>query len=606
MTFSRGGSARDNAVGILLVHGYLGRPADLAKLEAALARRYGTDAVTNLCLPAHDNSASPPFDEAAFLSVLATAIDRQRSAGRKLVLLGHSTGGTLLLAEIARRLTTDPASLDALRLLVLCATPPLIDLGYAQRWAEHTAGQENLLHDVGALVSLINRLARHGPIAVPAPVLLLHGEDDELVPVAAAGLWREKRLDGPLRQLRIAGARHHLFTGEKSGMAIDAVCRAVDDAIRPRAAECSATRRLLFGMMPELRSFLSSWPDSASHVDASPAAHRARGEAFRPGMIAGAEPTIANIEITTRCNLGCPACARTQLKVKSRFMPREEFARMLEHLPHACRIVLVGLGEPLLHPEIVDFIRLAVAAGRRVGLVTNAMLLDAEMAEALCRSGLAAITFSLDAVDQAIAERIRPGSEMARISENIQRFSAIRRRLGVAISTAAFTALTGDTVVEFEAIVDFSAEHELDALMVSDLNFPSNQARSLHHTQSPEQRGTIRRALKRAVARRLPVLSVHGLEEFALDRQYLDYLLLRGENIAARATRHTHCLSPWQSIPVNVDGNLTLCDCQPEAVIGNIHHDGVGAWWNGPAMIRHRDRMLSDNPPEACLACPRF
>jgi len=234
------------------------------------------------------------------------------------------------------------------------------------------------------------------------------------------------------------------------------------------------------------------------------------------------------------------------------------------------------------------------------------MLLDAEMAEALCRSGLAAITFSLDAVDQAIAERIRPGSEMARFSENIGRFSATRRRLGVAISTAAFTALTGDTVVEFEAIVDFSAEHELDALMVSDLNFPSNQARSLHHTLSPEQRGTIRRALRRAAARRLPVLSVHGLEEFALDRQYLDYLLLRGENIAARATRHTHCLSPWQSIPVNVDGNLTLCDCQPEAVIGNIHHDGVGAWWNGHAMIRHRDRMLSDKPPEACLACPRF
>lgn len=593
-------------VGIVLVHGYLGRPADLTALESALARRYGNDAVTSLCLPGHGTAGSPPFDEAAFLAALATTIDAQRSAGRQLVLLGHSTGGTLLLAEIARRLAADPASLEALRLLVLCATPPVIDLGYAQRWAEPTAGQESHLHDVGALISLVNRLARRGPIAVPAPVLLLHGEEDELVPVSTAGLWRENRLDAPLRLLRVAGARHHLFASESAQIAIDAVCRAVEDAVHRPDAKTAAAQRQLFDMEPGLETFLSFWPDSARHIAASPAAHRARGDAFKPRLTADASPTVANIEITTRCNLGCPACARTQLKVKSRFMSRDDFTRALEHLPHAYRIVLVGLGEPLMHPEVVDFIELAVAAGRRVGLVTNAMLLDADLAEALCRSGLSAITFSLDAVDQAVADRIRTGSDMARISENIGTFGAIRRRLGTAIGTSAFTALTADTVDEFEAIVDFAADHELDALMVSDLNFPANQARALHGSLSQEQRATIRRALKHAVARRLPVLSVHGLEEFALDRQYLDYLVPRGKHIAARATRHTHCLSPWQSIPVNVDGNLTICDCQPDTVIGDIHHDSVSAWWNGDEMLEHRRRMLGDNPPEACLACPRF
>ncbi len=596
----------DSTVGIVLVHGYRGRPADLATLETALASRYGTEAVTNVCLPAHGTADSPPFDEAAFLAGLSAAIETQRNAGRQLVLLGHSTGGTLLLAEIARRLASDPSSLETLRLLVLCATPPVIDLGYAQRWAEHATGQETLLHDVGALVSLINRLARRGSITVPASVLVLHGEDDELVPVSATDLWRKGRLNGPVRQLRISDAKHHLFTGENAGIAIDAVCRAVDDAVRRQEAEFTADQSSLFEMMPGLEIFLSSWPHSASHIDASPAAYRARGEKISTCVMAEAEPTIANIEITTRCNLGCPACARTQLKVKSRFMPRDDFARVLEHLPHAYRIVLVGLGEPLMHPEVVDFIKLAVAARRRVGLVTNGTLLDADLAEALCRSGLAAITFSLDAIDQAIADRVRTGSDMARISENIRMFSATSRRLGAAISTSAFTALTEETVGEFGAIVDFAADHELDALMVSDLNFPSNQARTLHRALSQEQRTTLRQGLKRAVARRLPVLSVHGLEEFALDRQYLDYLLLRGEEIAARATRHTRCLSPWQSIPVNVDGKLTVCDCQPEAVIGNIHRDGVSAWWNGPAMTEHRRRMLSDDPPEACLACPRF
>ena len=113
-------------VGIVLVHGYRGRPADLATLETALASRYGTEAVMNVCLPAHGTADCPPFDEAAFLAGLSAAIETQRNAGRQLVLLGHSTGGTLLLAEIARRLASDPSSLETLRLLVLCATPPVM------------------------------------------------------------------------------------------------------------------------------------------------------------------------------------------------------------------------------------------------------------------------------------------------------------------------------------------------------------------------------------------------------------------------------------------------------------------------------------------------
>jgi hypothetical protein len=102
------------------------------------------------------------------------------------------------------------------------------------------------------------------------------------------------------------------------------------------------------------------------------------------------------------------------------------------------------------------------------------------------------------------------------------------------------------------------------------------------------------------------VLSVWGLEEFALDVRYRDYLLLRGDQVAHRSPRHSHCASPWQTIPVRVDGGLTLCDCQPSAVIGNIYQQPVTAWWNGSIMMEHRQRMLGEDPPEACRICPRF
>lgn len=589
-------------IGIVLVHGYLGAPDNLAPLTNCLKQQYGADVVDSLCLPGHGEKLQPTFNQTAFLNTLAAAIDRQRSQNRRLVLIGHSTGGSLLLAEICRRVATDSASLDHLLLLVLCATPPRIDFGYAERWSAHTADKTLEIEDVGAFVALINRLARHAPLVVPTPVLIVHGEADELVPVADAALWRSQ-LGNAQRHVHIPGAKHHLFSGEGAELAIDTICRAIDDA-RQRAT--GAIPSALFDLTPGLEAFCTAWPDSARHIENSPAGLQAMNRSFTPNTIAAIEPTLANIEITTRCTLGCAACARTQLKLQSRFMSRDNFRRVLEKLPHAYRVVLVGLGEPLLHPEVIGFIKLAVAEGRHVGLVTNAMNLDAEMASALCASGLASITFSLDAVYQLTADRVRQGSDMSLISANIRHLIDERHRQGSSLATAAFTALSIDNIGEFEAIIEFAADHAIDALMMTDLNFAANQSRSVHDTFTPEHARTLRKALKRALALQLPVLSVLGLEEFALDKRYMDYLLLRGEQLAHRSPRRANCLSPWQTIPVNVDGNLTLCDCQPSALVGNIHRISLTDWWNGSTMQEQRQRMLGDNPPEACRICPRF
>jgi MoaA/NifB/PqqE/SkfB family radical SAM enzyme/alpha-beta hydrolase superfamily lysophospholipase len=595
------------AIAHLLVHGYLGAASDLAALTAALPLG-ANDALEILTLPGHGGTTTPAFDESVTLDALAAAIDRQLDAGRQLVLIGHSTGGCLLLTELARRRERQPDSLDAVLLLVLCATPPQLDLGYAQRWAAHLAERgarhAPALHDIGALAGCIRRLARRKTLALAVPVLAVHGEDDELVPIAALADWRSQYLGAPLRRVGIAGARHHLFLGPGAALVTDIIVRAVADA--RRRGNLSRESPALLEQWPESQTCSAAWPDSLMHLVDAPAGRLATG---RPPVLAEVtdnEPTLANIEITTRCTLGCAACARTQMKLKSRHMSEADFRRVLATLPHARRLVLVGLGEPLLHPQVLDFIRIAVADGRRVGLVTNAMQLDAEMASGLLDAGLARLTFSLDAIDPSVAERVRSGSDMGLIRANILAFMAEKRRRGVALGAAAFTALGADNLGELPAIVDFALEAGLDALMLSDLNFPANQTRALHATLSREQAAALRQTLRQALARGLPVLSVWGLEEYALERRYLDFLLLDGRQAAQRGRQHRHCSSPWQSIPVNVDGQVTVCDCQPRAVLGNLFSDPLPAWWNGPAMRTQRQRMLGDNPPADCLSCPRF
>jgi radical SAM protein with 4Fe4S-binding SPASM domain len=68
----------------------------------------------------------------------------------------------------------------------------------------------------------------------------------------------------------------------------------------------------------------------------------------------------------------------------------------------------LGGGEPLLHPRIVDMIRLARQHGIVPNLTTNGNLLDDEMAAALKEAGLGQVQISLNGVTEEANRKTRP------------------------------------------------------------------------------------------------------------------------------------------------------------------------------------------------------
>ena len=132
-----------------------------------------------------------------------------------------------------------------------------------------------------------------------------------------------------------------------------------------------------------------------------------------------------------------------------------------------------------------------------------------------------------------------------------------------------------------------------------------NRAEALHGQLDANAAARLRNTLREAARRGLPVLSVRGLEEFDLPRRASDHLLLRGDTLAERSPTHTHCYSPWQTAPINVDGQLSFCDCQPETLIGGLLDTPFAELWNGPRLRQLRHGMRASPSPD-CLACPRF
>ena len=88
------------------------------------------------------------------------------------------------------------------------------------------------------------------------------------------------------------------------------------------------------------------------------------------------------VEITNICNRSCSFCPGT--KREKRRMTLDEFSLILDKLEGVTEyIYLHVMGEPLTHPELVDFIELASSRGFKCSITTNGTLLREREAELL-------------------------------------------------------------------------------------------------------------------------------------------------------------------------------------------------------------------------------
>ena len=156
-------------------------------------------------------------------------------------------------------------------------------------------------------------------------------------------------------------------------------------------------------------------------------------------------PSKLFVETTTRCNLACPMCVK---QTWGAMRPRDPlrpavYERLRPAFPRLETLILNGIGEPLLHPQLDAFIRTAkeaMPAGSWVGFQSNGLLIDRARARSLVAAGLDRICISVDSVDPAVYRTVRSGGEFGDWSARSRRFSprkgtSAARRSGSASSS---------------------------------------------------------------------------------------------------------------------------------------------------------------------------
>jgi MoaA/NifB/PqqE/SkfB family radical SAM enzyme len=317
-------------------------------------------------------------------------------------------------------------------------------------------------------------------------------------------------------------------------------------------------------------------------------------------------PQFVQIEPVGQCNLACRMCPisyRGDGTVNGKppaFMSYEVFCRVLEQFPAIRQLQLQGMGEPFLHPRLIDMVRHAARRGIEVTTNTNLTALSPRRAEDLVTSGLRKLHVSIDAADPAAYEYIRIGSKLSRVLRNLADVQAAKKRLGAGDPEIILVAVAmRRNLDELARLVRLAAEYGVRSMSVQHLAHDFTEGtlparyRSMREfveaeTLLNEDAGRVERAFAQART---------AATELGVD--------LRLPNLE-RKNAPRGCDWPWRGSYIAYSGQAMPC-CMiatPDRLnFGNMAKEGVVRVWNNDAYNAFRSRLASDDPPDICKGC---
>lgn len=323
-------------------------------------------------------------------------------------------------------------------------------------------------------------------------------------------------------------------------------------------------------------------------------------------------PRKLYVEVTNRCNSRCQTCIRTfELLEPLRDLTLPEFQAIVDQFPVLSRVVLHGIGEPLLNAELAAMIRYVKDQhpSAKVLFNSNAVLFDEDWQRALIDAGLDEFRISLDAATAATYARIRGIDAFDAVIENLRCFAnshgTERPRLSFWL-----TAMR-ENLNELPALVSLAAEIGVPEVYVQRLVLIRRglalAEQSLYRRLQVQEEAALAEAAKRARAHRLD-LRASGLAS--------PQESLRGRNDGERPFDPAQdkpwsaCFRLWETTYITANGNVLPCCISPFSttdysglVLGNVFQTPFAQIWNGAKYIERRAALHITQPLHPCEQC---
>ncbi len=319
-------------------------------------------------------------------------------------------------------------------------------------------------------------------------------------------------------------------------------------------------------------------------------------------------PKTLYLESTNRCNLRCKGCILyLGRREPSRDLSLEEVVMITDQLPELEKVILHGIGEPLLNPALREIIRHLKRRDVYVLFNSNGTLLSGRMQRDLIRSGLDELRISLDAASAIGYQKIRNSDKFEQVLENLRSFVLLQKQHRATHPKPSLWFLaTRDNISELPGFVKLAAEIGIGEVYLQRLVYFQDDhghglARDSKSLQDSDA-GTaalIEESQALAVKRRIQ-FNASGLSQPAES--------LRGQ--AAAGLPWIKCYRPSSLMYITANGNVLPCCISPFAtvdyasiVLGNAFKESLEEIWWGSGYRNFRKQHQSETPPQCCRGC---
>ncbi len=329
------------------------------------------------------------------------------------------------------------------------------------------------------------------------------------------------------------------------------------------------------------------------------------GVGEKRGPVAPHGPVCLYLEVTNRCNLLCTTCPRTFEELEPPAdMSWELFTSIVDQFPGIERVVLHGVGEPMMVAELPRMVRYLKERGVYVLFNTNGTLMREKKSRELIEAGLDEMRISLDAADGKTFEAVRGRDLFERIVRNVRNFAALKDRMGAANPKLSLW-LTGlrETLEQLPAFIRLAhsmgvPEVHLQRLVYFESGVGLARPESSLFEQRDREDGNYLLEAKKAAAELGVFFDASGAAEPEES--------LRRSGDAPWSL----CRRPWSLMYFTAHGRALPCCIAPFSMrgyenftLGDAKTTPLPEIWNGEAYRSFRQALLSDKPPPSCAGC---
>jgi MoaA/NifB/PqqE/SkfB family radical SAM enzyme len=326
----------------------------------------------------------------------------------------------------------------------------------------------------------------------------------------------------------------------------------------------------------------------------------------RPAVVSDL-PTVLYIETTNRCDSLCQTCIRTfQSPEPPKDLTLAELVRIVDQVPRLTQVLLHGIGEPLLNPDLFRMITYLKGRGVRVLFNSDAIGLTKKKRLGLIESGLDELRVSMDAATPETYRAIRGVTTFDRVVENVTALGQLKRQLAVALPKISlwFTVMQKN-LPELPCFIRLAAT--MGAAQV-------NVQRLVHYGEGLAVQ-------EQSVYGTLTAMEEALLSETSRLSQELGIVLSASGNTTPvesltpeeRARPWSGCQRPWSLSYITANGNVLPCCISPWTakdypglILGNTLAEPFQKIWNGERYRKFRTQFETDAAPDPCRGCGRL